>query len=182
MGVSKIPAPRWKTRHKKTDTADFPRPRAKTRPHKPPPAPPGALLWTTNRPCWLRGRFGCPTQRQCRTHAAPVGSSGVPRPQPERRAVGLLVTYCRLRATANDATCKQKPHGCAWGVGGGSSGVASPLAVHRGAPRSTCRLSWPRQHRDQAPPNNLAVVDITHPIAIGPCPIATNPQGTSPVA
>ena len=48
--------------------------------------------------------------------------------------------------------------------------------------RSTCRLPWPRQHGDQAPPNDLAVVDITHPIAIGPCPIATNPQGTSPVA
>ena len=72
--------------------------------------------------------------------------------------------------------------GCAWGVGGGSSGAASPLAVHREAPRSTCRLPWPRQHGDQAPPNDLSVVDITNPIAIGPCPIATNPQGTSPVA
>ena len=59
--------------------------------------------------------------------------------------------------------------------------VPVDLERHSEAPRSTCRLPWPRQHGDQAPPNDLAVVDITNPIAIGPCPIATNPQGTSPV-
>ena len=175
--------PGGRQHRKKTDTADFPRPRAKTRPHKPPPAPPGALLWTTNRPC-LGSEVGFAAERSA--SAAPT--------QPQW---GLAECYDRSQ-NAVRWRCWQRPAGwvplpmmphaskartgCAWGVGGGSSGAASPLAVHREAPRSTCRLPWPRQHGDQAPPNGLSVVDITNPIAIGPCPIATNPQGTSAVA
>ena len=41
--------------------------------------------------------------------------------------------------------------------------VPVDLERHSEAPRSTYRLPWPRQHGDQAPPNDLAVVDITPP-------------------
>ena len=156
-----------------------------TRRHYTGPQAPGGL---GGCPCWSRRRCGVPsTLLSMHSHH----TSRAPWPWP---VGGMAATATPSWPHATPESSHMLPEASggarevAWRGGECSSrwackwGCEARRWVLSWWARSTCRLPWPRQHGDQAPPNDLAVVDITHPIAIGPCPIATNPQGTSPVA